>query len=69
MLIDGPMRVQLVESEDAHYAERLGMLTMQQVAGKLLPYIANGEIMLEETIVVDVRSESSVSGVFPSGNA
>lgn len=109
MLIDGPLRAQLVESEDGngnqlkldfekrfraleidaqvremrgylvdlqtrileedeHSADRLGMLTIQRVAGEFLPHIASGEIPLE-AIVVDVRSESPLSGVFPSGNA
>jgi hypothetical protein len=44
------------------------MLTIQKVVGELLPHIASGEIPLEG-IVVDVRSESPLSGVFPSGNA
>lgn len=110
MLIEGPMRIQLVESEDGngyqlkigftdgyralaidvqvremrdylqelqrkigeedeHGADRLGMLTIQQVAGELLPHIAAGEIPLEETILVDVRPESPLSGFIPTGNA
>ncbi|MEA3409922.1 MAG: hypothetical protein U9R74_00060 [Pseudomonadota bacterium] len=110
MLIEGPMRIQLVESEegnghqlrieftdgyralaidaqvremrgylqdlrrkigeeDEHSADRFGMLTIQQVAGELLPHIAAGEIPLQETILVDVRPESPLSDFIPTGNA
>ncbi len=42
-------------------ADRQGMLAILQVTEQLLPHIAADEIPLNETIVIEIRSESPLS--------
>ena len=37
------------------------MLTIHQIAEQLLPHIASGEMVLSETVVVDVGSDFSLA--------
>jgi len=43
--------------------DRQGMLTIQQLAEQLLPYLSNDEIPLEETIVVELHTGSPLGGL------
>lgn len=44
-------------------ADRQGMLTIQQLAEQLLPFVTNDEIPLEETIVVELQAASPLGGL------
>ncbi len=43
--------------------DRQGMLTIQQLAEQLLPYLSSDEIPLEETIVVELQTGSPLGGL------
>ena len=43
--------------------DRQGMLTIQQLAEQLLPFITRDEIPLEETIVVELQAASPLGGL------
>lgn len=46
-------------------ANRQGMLTILQIVEQLLPHVASGDLVLEETIVVEIQPEFSLgSGAF-----
>lgn len=46
-----------------HAGERQGMLTMLQIAEQLLPHVATDELPVDETIVVELRSDSPLAGL------
>ncbi|MEJ2108085.1 MAG: hypothetical protein P8X48_12295 [Acidiferrobacteraceae bacterium] len=48
--------------------ERQGMITVLQIAEQLAPHIAADEIVLSETIVVEIEAGNPLEGLFPSGD-
>ncbi|RTZ61156.1 MAG: transcriptional regulator [Gammaproteobacteria bacterium] len=55
-------RISLIEEGP----DRQGMLTIQQLAEQLLPYLTSDEIPLEETIVVELHTGSPPGGLLQS---
>lgn len=49
---------ELVVSSDLDEHNRQGMLMAQQIAEQLLPHVENGDLALNETINIHVRSDS-----------
>lgn len=49
-------QIEAIESEEDH--NRAGMMIIQQFCEQLLPHIEQGELALEEQIVLQVRQES-----------
>jgi hypothetical protein len=45
--------------------ERQGMFTVLQIAEQLAPHIAADEIVLNETIIVEIEPENPLQGMFP----
>ena len=48
---------------DENDANRRGMLMMQQIAEELLPHILAEEIVLNETIIVEIRPDLSFANL------
>ena len=46
-------------------ADKQGMLIIQQVAEQLLPHITAGEFPLNETVVIEIQSESTLRRFIP----
>lgn len=49
--------------------DRQGMLMVQQVAEKLLPHIVQGEIPLNETIVVQLHIDTALGRFIPANDS
>ncbi len=57
-----------VAGQTENTRERQGMLMVLQIAEQLAPHIAADEIVLSETIVVDIEPGNPLGGMFPSGD-
>jgi len=52
-----------IQQLPADSQDRQGMLIIEQLAGQLLSHIANDELELEETIVVEINKEITINNL------
>ncbi len=52
-----------IQQLPAESQDRQGMLIIEQLAGQLLPHLANDELDLDETIIVEINKEITINSL------